>query len=403
MLPLAATQTNTYTVFMLKTLAIANYRSLLNLTIPLGQLNVITGANGSGKSNLYRALRLLAETASGGVINALAKEGGLNSTFWAGPEKLSRSMQTGTVPVQGSVRQKRVRLKLGFASDTLGYSISLGLPEPSSSAFSLDPEIKRESIWAGDFYRPASTLVEREAALVKVRDARQWQVVAQHMSSFDSLFSQIADPKNTPEILDLRETIRNWRFYDHFRTDSEAPARQPQLGTRTPVMHHDGRDLAAAIQTIREIGDHQALDEAVSDAFPGASLRVVGQADGRFSLEFTQHGLLRPLSGAELSDGTLRYLLWIAALLTPRPPPLMVLNEPETSLHPDLLPALARLIIRASESTQVWVVSHAGRLINALNTSPICHAIELEKELGQTNVKGLGMLDEPPWHWPDKK
>jgi predicted ATPase len=388
---------------MLKTLAIANYRSLLNLTIPLGQLNVITGANGSGKSNLYRALRLLAETASGGVINALAKEGGLNSTFWAGPEKLSRSMLSGAVPVQGSVRQKRVRLKLGFASETLGYSISLGLPEPSQSAFSLDPEIKRESIWAGDFYRPASSLVEREAALVKVRDARQWQVVAQHMSSFDSLFSQIADPKNTPEILDLRETIRNWRFYDHFRTDSEAPARQPQLGTRTPVMHHDGRDLAAAIQTIREIGDHQALDEAVSDAFPGASLRVIGQADGRFSLEFTQHGLLRPLSGAELSDGTLRYLLWIAALLTPRPPPLMVLNEPETSLHPDLLPALARLIIRASDSTQVWVVSHASRLINALNTSPICHAIELEKELGQTKVKGLGMLDEPSWHWPDKK
>ena len=388
---------------MLKTLSIANYRSLLNLTIPLGRLNVITGANGSGKSNLYRALRLLAETAQGGVINALAKEGGLNSTFWAGPEKLSRSMQMGQVPVQGSVRQKRVRLKLGFTGEQLGYAISLGLPKPSSSAFSLDPEIKRESIWAGDFYRPASALVDREAAVVKVRDKRQWQVIAQHVSSFDSLFSQIADPKHSPEILDLRETIRNWRFYDHFRTDADAPARQPQLGTRTPVMHHDGRDIAAAIQTIREIGDHQALDEAVSDAFPGASLRVVSHEDGRFSLEFSQHGLLRPLSGAELSDGTLRYLLWIAALLTPRPPPLMVLNEPETSLHPDLLPALARLIIRASENTQVWVVSHAARLISALNESPECHAIELEKELGQTRVKGLGMLDEPAWHWPDKK
>ncbi|MGB1310520.1 MAG: AAA family ATPase, partial [Leucothrix sp.] len=272
----------TYTAGMLKTLAIANYRSLLSLTIPLGQLNVITGANGSGKSNLYRALRLLAETAGGGVINALAKEGGLNSTFWAGPEKLSRSMQSGAVPIQGTVRQKRVRLKLGFASETLSYAISLGLPKPSRSAFSLDPEIKRESIWVGDFYRPASTLVEREAAVVKVRDARQWQVIANNVSSFDSLFGQIADPKNTPEILDLRETIRNWRFYDHFRTDAEAAARQPQLGTRTPVMHHDGRDLAAAIQTIREIGDHPALDDAVSDAFPGASLRVIAQEDGRF-------------------------------------------------------------------------------------------------------------------------
>ncbi|MEW8294401.1 MAG: AAA family ATPase [Candidatus Thiodiazotropha sp.] len=70
---------------MINTVAIANYRSLLNLVIPLASLNVVTGANASGKSNLYRSLRLLAETAQGGVINALAKEGGLESTFWAGP------------------------------------------------------------------------------------------------------------------------------------------------------------------------------------------------------------------------------------------------------------------------------------------------------------------------------
>ena len=77
---------------MLTTLAISNYLSLLNLVIPLGKLNVITGVNGSGKSNLYRALRLLAETAQGGVVNTLAKEGGLESTFWAGPKKTTRGM-----------------------------------------------------------------------------------------------------------------------------------------------------------------------------------------------------------------------------------------------------------------------------------------------------------------------
>jgi predicted ATPase len=69
---------------MLTTLAIANYRSLRALVLPLDQLNLVTGANGSGKSNLYRALRLLAETAQGGVVNALAREGGLPSALWAG-------------------------------------------------------------------------------------------------------------------------------------------------------------------------------------------------------------------------------------------------------------------------------------------------------------------------------
>lgn len=387
---------------MLTTLAIANYRSLLNLVVPLGPLNVITGANGSGKSNLYRALRLLAETAQGGVVNALAREGGLQSTFWAGPEALSSGMRSGKVAIQGGPRQHRVKLRLGFAGTDYGYAIDLGLPTPSSSAFALDPEIKRECIWAGPWYRPASLLVDRDAAVVRIRDGRDWNVVAQHLSSFDSIFGQVADPAAAPEVFQLRETIRGWRFYDHFRTDAQAPARLPQLGTRTPVLHHDGRDLAAALQTIREIGDAGALDEAVSDAFPGARLDIVKQPDGRFSVEFHQQGLLRPLSGAELSDGTLRYLLWVAALMTPRPPSLMVLNEPETSLHPDLLPALGRLILRAARDSQVWVVSHAARLIAALNKSPDCHAIELEKDLGETRVTDQGMLDAPAWHWPGK-
>ncbi|OMH33777.1 AAA family ATPase [Motiliproteus sp. MSK22-1] len=387
---------------MINTLAIGNYRSLLNLIIPLSSLNLITGSNASGKSNLYRALRLLAETAQGGVVNALAREGGLDSTFWAGPEKLSKRMRSGEVPVQGGPRQKAARLRLGFSNDDFGYSIALGLPKPSQSVFSLDPEIKRECIWAGNAYRPASLLLDREGPVIKTRSGRSWDVISQHTNSFDSVFSQVADPMRTPEVVSLREDIRGWRFYDHFRTDAEAPARLPQLGTRTPVLHHDGRDLAAALQTIIEIGDTEALHDAISDAFPGARLGISVQQDSRFTVELHQEGLLRPLSGFELSDGTLRYLLWVAALLTPRPPPLMVLNEPETSLHPDLLPALARLIIRASESTQVWVVSHASRLIAALESAEQCNSLALEKSLGQTQVIGQGMLDQPSWRWPDQ-
>ncbi|MFW0759296.1 AAA family ATPase [Pseudomonas sp. H11T01] len=389
---------------MLKTLAVANYRSINKLVIPLERLNVITGPNGSGKSNLYRALRLLAETAQGGVINALAREGGLDSTFWAGPENLSRRMRNGEVPIQGGPRQNAVRLRLGFAAEDFSYAIALGLPKSLPehvSYFSLDPEIKRECIWAGPFYRPASLLVNRAGAMISAREGRSWDVLAQHTPTFDSLFDQVGSLRSSPEVLLLRETIRGWRFYDHFRSDAEAPARQPQLGTRTPVLHHDGRDLAAALQTIREIGDPEALQTAVSDAFPGATLNIAPLQGGRFAIEFYQEGLLRPLSAAELSDGTLRYLLLVAALLTPRPPTLMVLNEPETSLHPDLLPALARLIIRASENCQVWVVSHASRLIAALQQDPECNSIVLEKNFGQTEIVGQGMLDEPAWHWPD--
>lgn len=90
------------------------------------------------------------------------------------------------------------------------------------------------------------------------------------------------------------------------------------------------------------------------------------------------------------------------ALLTPRPPRLMILNEPEASLHPDLLPALARLIAKASESTQIWVVSHASRLVAALKDNPICESIHLEKHLGETQILGQRLLDRPAWAWPKR-
>ena len=389
---------------MINTLSISNYRSLLDIVIPFGNLTVITGENGSGKSNLYKSLRLLSETAQGGVISALAKEGGLASTLWAGPESISKRMLSGEVPVEGTAQQKAARLRLGFAGIDFGYSISLGFPPPLPypTAFSLDPEIKQETIWSGGAFNTGRATVSRIGGLIKVRQQCQWNIISQHANKFESIFNQTLDHKNAPQIIDLKNHIGSWRFYDNFRTDSNAPARLPQLGTRTPVLDHDGHDLAAALQTIIEIGDVEALNDAIDDAFPGAQLSIKVQDGGLFTLLWQQYGLLRPLSGAELSDGTLRYLLLVAAILTPRPPPLMVLNEPETSLHPDLLPALAKLIIKASENMQIWVVSHAKRLIAGLEKLETCESVHLEKQLGQTIVQGQGMLDVPAWYWPDQ-
>lgn len=385
---------------MLHTLAVANYRSLRNLVLPLGPLNVVTGPNGSGKSNLYRGLRLLSETAFGTAVESLAAEGGIESVLWAGPEQFSKAVRSGEYAVQGGPRKRRVHLRFGFAGDDFSYAIDYGLPELSSTMFGKDPEIKREVIWHGGSWHDRRAMVDRRGPLVRARDDQgQWQVVEKHLPTFDSMLSRLADPERAPEVLMLRERIRSWRFYDHFRTDASSPARLPQIGTRTPVLGNDGRDLAAAWQTIREIGDGDALEDAVADAFPGATVDVV-ETGGRFSLEFRQHGLLRPLSQAEFSDGTLRYLLWIAALLTPRPPELMVLNEPETSLHPDLLPALGRLMKRCAENTQLWVTSHAATLVEALTRADDCNHLELDKALGETSVLGFGPLELPPWRWP---
>jgi predicted ATPase len=393
---------------MLATLAIANYRSLRNLVLPLSELNIITGPNGSGKSSVYRSLKLLADIAQGGAIASIAREGGFWSTLWAGPESFSAAVKRGDCPVQGINRKDAVSFKLGFASavsDEFSYAIDLGLPSPiPATAFSADPEIKTEYIWSGPVLRPSATLVERRGAMLRVNGDAGWQTIDKLLPHWASMMTEFADPARAPEMITLRERMRSWRFYDHFRCDSAAPARQPQLASRTTVMAGDGADSAAALQTILEIGDAESLAEAVDDAFPGSRV-AVDIHDGRFDINMWQHGMLRALRAAELSDGTLRYLLWMIALLTPRPPALMVLNEPETSLHPDLLPALGRLIVKASRHTQMIVVSHAPRLIAAMEDAAAGTSIQsivLHKELGETKVANVSSHDIPAWSWPKR-
>ncbi len=382
---------------MITRLAISGYRSLRDIVLELAPLTIVTGANGSGKSSLYRSLKLLADIAQGRIVQSLAAEGGLSSTLWAGPVTLSREVKAGLHPVQGTARKKPIGLRLGFAGDDYGYAIDLGLPTPSSSLFARDPQIKTESLWTGESLGRANLFADRRGPSVRIRNPDgDWRQIMTDLAAVDSMMTHCADPRDAPELLTLRERMRAWRFYDQTRTDRDAPVRRPQIGTYTPVLADDGADLAAAIQTIVEIGNSAALDDAVADAFPGSRMEVT-PSDGYLELQMQQHGLLRPLKAAELSDGTLRYLLLVAALLSPRPPALMILNEPEASLHPDLLPPLARLIADAATRCQIIVVTHAPGLVSSLDAEADVTPLVLAKDFGETVAVNA---TPPAWTWP---
>lgn len=389
---------------MLQTIALRGYRSLREVILPLAGLTVVTGANGTGKSSIYRALRLLADCGRGQVIGSLAREGGLQSVLWAGPEQPSEH-------ARGTTRTRPISLELGFSADDFGYLVDLGLPQMAGSggepsAFALDPEIKREVVFAGPVLRPASALVRRTRDYVEVaaQSGRGFDELTRSLPAYRSVLAEYAHPDALPELSAVSDRLRDWRFYDGFRVDAAAPARQPHVGTRTPVLADDGSDLAAAVQTIIET-TFDDLACAVAEAFDGATISVAVN-DGLFDLQLRQRGMLRPLRAAELSDGTLRFLLWATALASPRPPSLMVLNEPETSLHPDLVRPLAALIRMAANRSQVLVVTHSRALLDFLDTTPAADeqrgtAIEvaLHKQWGETKVDGFDMLNTPSWHW----
>ncbi len=362
-------------------LHVAGYRSVRDFALPLGQVNVITGANGTGKSNLYQALVLVARAAAGEFARAVAEEGGTPSVLWAGGER-----------VRYSRKKPPLRFVLGIETDSFGFRFAVGLPSPSSlpvgrALFRHDPEVKEEKLWLYDDGRKV-LMLDRQGPSAWLRNAEgRMDEYALRLLKYESVLSQIVEPHRYPEVSMARQSLLTWRFYHQFRTDAHSPLRYPQVGVHTNVLSQDGHDLAAALETILEIGDSEALETAVAEAFRGARVRI--ESEGTlFAVSLQVPGLQRPLSARELSDGQLRFLCLCAALLSPRPPALIALNEPETSLHPDLYAPLAGLITRASAHSQIWVTTHARALADRIAASSRLTPIELEIKEGETRLAG---------------
>lgn len=348
---------------------IEGYRSVQSLRFPLAPVTVVVGPNGCGKTNVYRALQLLHTGAEGTLARTLAEEGGLPSVLWAGPRKKGES----------------ARLTVGVRLEDLAYELSCGVVPPPEGPFSLDPDVKEETVWLHEGKR-RHVVAERRSRSAFARDAEGRRTTfAAELWGSESVLAQISEPHRFPLLSALREELLRWRFYHHFRTDPASPLRHAQVGVRTPALAHDGRDLAAALMTIDDIGDDRGLHAAVESAFPGSRLELSSE-DGRFSFRMRMPGLQRPLEASELSDGTLRYLCLLAALLSPRPPPFLALNEPETSLHPSLLEPLGRLIAAASRRGQVFVTTHAQELATALEEHAGASVLPLHKEGGATEL-----------------
>lgn len=186
----------------IKTLTIQGYRSIQNLRLFMDTINVVIGANGCGKSNLYKAIYLLAKAVEGDLAKTLALEGGMPSILWAGKKK-------------NSTRTKApVRLTLAVQLDDFSYEIACGLPAPSLSLFGLDPEIKEEYVWFGEGRRPSNTIIEREGprAWITNQDGKRDSYPVS-LTQSESVLSQLQDPHLYPELFTLSNEIKKWRFY----------------------------------------------------------------------------------------------------------------------------------------------------------------------------------------------
>ncbi|MDP3300201.1 MAG: AAA family ATPase [Phenylobacterium sp.] len=360
----------------------SGYRSLQKITYPMSRLDVFVGANGVGKSNLYRALDLLQAAAQNQLGARLASEG-LDLAMWAGPRKArdpARIALSVTLAAPGG------------RNSAFRYEVEVGFPQRvTAAAFNLEPQVKVETLTYLSGQR-RSRLVERRNAAVMARDAEGRPADLDiDLLAPETLLGRLEDPGRYPELDAVRRTLLEWRFYHDVRTDADSPLRRPCVAVAAPTLASDGANLAAVFATLAHIrADRRDLDEAVANAFPGAVLDLPQpERTATFGLRLPEFPN-RVFEPAELSDGTLRFLALAGALLAYRLPPFIALNEPEASLHPDLMAPLAALIAKAAERTQVWLVTHSEGLAQALRDHGAVRTVC--KVDGATTIEGLTLF-----------
>ena len=358
---------------VLRSVHFRGYRSLCDFRLKLAGVTVVTGENGVGKSNVYRALALTQKMAQGTFAAAVAEEGGLPSLLWAGDRKKNEP--------------RRMRWELDHTDFQFETECGMIPSAPGDETlFRTDPDMKLEVLRLGG--AKGRVMARRNGPSVDLRSPDgKMETRPLPIHAPESMLSEVRDGIRYPALMAAREILLSWRFYHHFPTDPRSPLRQPAIGCWSPILADDGGNLAANLQTLIECRRSGPLDDAVEMAFPGCQWSPVDD-QGRFQLRLLRPGLKRWLEAAELSDGTLRFFCLCAALLTTRPPPLIVINEPEASLHPDLMPPLAELVAQVSTDTQILIVTHSRELAAEIAARCEAKVVDLVSFNGETRQAG---------------
>lgn len=371
---------------LIKQVQISNLLSFGPTTEPvkLGSLNVLIGPNGSGKSNFLEALSLL-QAAPDQITRPIRDGGGIQDWLYKSAKNSPKQDARIEVVLKNSMHPKDLRYGLAFHEVGGRFELS-------------DEFLENETADTGKnqpyfFYRwnegrpvlnsTVNTLVARK-------------LHRESLKPDQSILAQKRDSDFYPELTWVGDQLQDMRFYREWTFGRYATPRLPQK-TDLPndKLEQDGSNLGLVINRLRmNVSARKRLVEALRVIYEGiedVDVRVEGGTAQVFLIE--ANGIM---PATRLSDGTLRYLSMLALLCDPAPPPFIAIEEPELGLHPDVLPSLARLLLEASERTQLVVTTHAPGLIDALSETPesvfVC-----ERDQDGTRLERLEAKQMAPW------
>ncbi len=366
-------------------LTVRGFRSLKDITWKPGDLNVVIGPNGSGKSSLLRVLELISVSARGGLGKYVQAQGGIDPLLWDGRAK-EISWRLTCSPVESWRNTER---------NSLTYATVLAQVGASSTY-----RVERELL--GNYYRVKTRerddpfkLLDRDGKWANIFDENEHGFVApeESLPEDETLLSLAAGPfSHNGHIPPYRRELAAWSVYQDLHVNQDSPIRQAVVTRHEKRVDPDGQNLISVLHTLYT-GDRefkQEINAAMTAAFGDDFEELIfpPAADERIQLRVRWKSLKREQSAAELSDGTLRFLFLLTVLASPDPAPLIAIDEPETGLHPSMLPVVAEYAVDAAQRSQVVLTTHSPQLLDAFKDHTPTTTVALWQD-GQTVLKML--------------
>lgn len=332
--------------------------------IELQPLNVLIGTNASGKSNLIEAMGVLKATPTD-LPAPIRQGGGISDFLWKG----EKGIPTAKIEAILDYPERTMPLRYQISFTAVGQRLevvdeAIEDMEPRHSSESEPFFYYRHNNWG----RPVINVIEdNEQQTRKLRTLRREDIIPDQ-----SILSQRKDPEQYPELSYLGNKFADIGLYRNWQTGRDLLSRKAQ---QTDLPEHplleDGGNLGLVLNNLQyQLGSREIIEKLklFYDAAEELSIKIYG---GTVQIFIRETGLIQPIPATRLSDGTLRYLFLIALLLDPTPPPLICIEEPEIGLHPDILPAIAEMLIEASQRTQLIVTTHSDALVSALSPESV--------------------------------
>jgi len=362
-------------------LKVKGYRSLVDVTLPLSGLNVLIGPNGCGKTSVLEVFQLLHDAMQGDLTASLDRLGGVSallSRVEGGPDRLQIEL---LVDVESERSREPMCYRFELQPREVGYVIPFERLE-----WRWDPHAERPFRYIEAHY---------DRVLYSDPDTISMISPTWAYDPLDLALAQVPRTYQEPEA--LRTALTRTRMFSFLDVGPRAVVRLPQALTPTTRPGPNGENLYSTLYNLRALHPetYTRLEEVLALGFPGfhrLEFPVVGA--GQVTLAWYQRDLAGPLYPGELSEGTLRFLWLATVLLSPQPTPITLIDEPEVSLHPELIKLLVGLLQDAATRGQFIVATHSSDLVRWLRPDEV---VVLDKEEGRTTLARADALDLDEW------